>query len=222
MQKHRMPYLSKYKSFNIFFVLIIFANLLFFEYLTEYRVVSKPMIMASLIGLYISQVQRQNHLFLMAMIMALLGDIFLLFQGDAFFMIGLCCFLIMQGLYYFVFKKDTSGDKAFYFKTAIPILLTVVLVLAYLWSGLQDMRWPVAVYAFSIGMMAVAALHRKRELQSYCQVAIGVVFFMISDILLGVSKFGQPFFGHEYLIIFTYMIAQYLIVTGIISTETEK
>ncbi len=103
--------LTKYSKFTIFFGIIFILNLLFFTYLVEYRVVAKPIIMASLIGFYISVERRQSNAFVLAMIFALLGDVFLLFTSEAFFLIGLGCFLIMQLLYAFIFSSEASHDK---------------------------------------------------------------------------------------------------------------
>ena len=73
--------------------------------------VSKPMIMGSLLGFYIYTVRNQSPIFILAIIFAMLGDIFLMFGTDSFFIIGLSCFLIMQLLYVITFWKDKSSDK---------------------------------------------------------------------------------------------------------------
>ena len=121
----------KYKSFTIFYSIIFFLNLLFFTWLTEYRVVSKPMIMASLIGFYISSAKKQSNAFLLAMIFALFGDIFLMFNGEEFFLIGLSCFLVMQLLYTITFLKDRVNDILLMIYRSLPILFISIAVIAY-------------------------------------------------------------------------------------------
>jgi uncharacterized membrane protein YhhN len=106
-----MDLFKKYKGFTIFYLLVIIANLLFFTILTEYRMVSKPLIMGSLIGFYIGTVTKQSPSFILAMIFALLGDIFLMIDGDDFFLLGLGSFLIMQIGYAFNFYQDRQHNS---------------------------------------------------------------------------------------------------------------
>ncbi len=206
----------KYKSFTIFYSIIFFLNLLFFTWLTEYRVVSKPMIMASLIGFYISSAKKQSNAFLLAMIFALFGDIFLMFNGEEFFLIGLSCFLVMQLLYTITFLKDRVNDILLMIYRSLPILFISIAVIAYLWNGLGEMRIPVSVYTAAISLMVISALIRRSNMYWYFPVVIGVILFMISDALIALSKFGPTFTGIEYGVMATYMLAQYLIVRGMI------
>ncbi len=206
----------KYKSFTIFYSIIFFLNLLFFTWLTEYRVVSKPMIMASLIGFYISSAKKQSNAFLLAMIFALFGDIFLMFNGEEFFLIGLSCFLVMQLLYTITFLKDRVNDILLMIYRSLPILFISIAVIAYLWNGLGEMRIPVAIYTAAISMMVISALIRRSNVTWYLPVVTGVLLFMVSDALIALSKFGPTFTGIEYGVMATYMLAQYLIVRGMI------
>ncbi len=206
----------KYKSFTFFYSIIFILNLLFFTWLTEYRVVSKPMIMASLLGFYISSSKKQSNTFLLAMIFALFGDIFLMFNGEDFFLIGLSCFLIMQILYTITFLKDKITDPTKISYRSLPVILVSIFVIIYLWSGLGEMRIPVASYTAAISLMVISALIRRSNVHWYFPVVAGVILFMISDALIAVSKFGDSFMGIEYGIMSTYMIAQYLIVRGMV------
>ncbi len=206
----------KYKSFTFFYSIIFILNLLFFTILTEYRVVSKPMIMASLIGFYISSAKKQSNAFLLAMIFALFGDIFLMFNGEDFFLIGLSCFLVMQVLYTFTFLKDRINVLKSIIYRSLPIMFVSIAVITYLWDGLGEMRIPVAIYTAAITMMVISALIRRSNVKWYLPVVAGVLLFMVSDALIALSKFGPSFSGIEYGVMATYMIAQYLIVRGMV------
>lgn len=209
----------KYKSFTIFYSIIFFLNLLFFTWLTEYRVVSKPMIMASLLGFYISSAKKQSNAFLLAMIFALFGDIFLMFNGEEFFLIGLSCFLVMQLLYTITFLKDRVNDILLMIYRSLPVIFVSIAVITYLWDGLGEMRIPVAIYTAAISMMVISALIRRSNVTWYLPVVKGVLLFMVSDALIAVSKFGPSFNGIEYGVMATYMLAQYLIVRGMIENS---
>lgn len=206
----------KYKSFTFFYSIIFILNLLFFTILTEYRVVSKPMIMASLIGFYISYSKKQSNAFLLALIFALFGDIFLMFNGEDFFLIGLSCFLVMQVLYTFTFLKDRVNDIRSIIYRSLPVIFVSIALITYLWDGLGEMRIPVAIYTAAITLMVITALIRRSNIKWYLPVVAGVLLFMVSDALIALSKFGPSFNGIEYGVMSTYMLAQYLIVRGMI------
>lgn len=219
----KMEFLSRYRSFTIFYSFIFIANLAFFTVLTEYRMVSKPMIMASLIGFYISTVSKQSNVFIMAMIFALFGDIFLLMKGEDFFLLGLGSFLLMQLLYAAEFYKDHITDRKSIFIKSFPVLLVTSCTMIYLWDKLGNMRWPVLIYALAISLMIITALIRSPKIKWYQPVVVGVILFMLSDMALAVSKFGQMAdLSIQYFVMATYMIAQYLIVRGMVEQSNTK
>jgi uncharacterized membrane protein YhhN len=206
--------LKKYLPFTLFFIVLFVLNLLFFDVLTQYRVVAKPMIMASLIGFYIAFVQKQDNIFIVAMIFALLGDIFLLFESEQMFMVGLGCFLLMQILYAMTFKKHaTSYAFPILF---LPLVLGSMVIFGKLLPNLGSLQIPVIGYAVAILTMAYFGFNRDKTLPGYWLITTGVVFFVISDLALAWAKFKAPFAWHEHVVIVTYMIAQYLIIRGMV------
>lgn len=211
---------SKYKSFDIIYILIFIANILFFYILTDYRSVAKPMIMASLLSFYIFNVRNQSPLLLLAMIFALFGDIFLLFNADVFFMMGLVSFALMQFLYiiYFLQDKDSmpSSNKYIFI---LSIFIIGVLTMSFLWPHLGGMKWPVIVYTTLLCLMAVTAVLRKKHSLYYYWIISGAILFMISDTLLAINKFAFTFWGQQEGVIITYMAAQFLIIRGIVAEQ---
>lgn len=212
-----MSHLARYKSFTVFYFFIFISNMLLFTVWTEYRMVSKPMIMASLIGFYIGVERKQSNTFIMAMIFALFGDIFLMFDNDDFFLLGLGSFLIMQLLYTYTFLQDRISDMRRIFFKSIPVFTLTILILSFLWSGLGEFKNPVIFYAIAISCMVISALIRKTSVNWYLPVVIGVLLFLISDALIGVTKFTNMQ-DHivKYFTMATYMIGQYLIVRGMV------
>ncbi|MBK9255767.1 MAG: lysoplasmalogenase [Saprospiraceae bacterium] len=215
-------YFSKYKYFNIFYIFVVAFNFISLSHITDYRIVAKPLIMGALIALYISKERNQNNSFILALICALLGDAFLLFTSDEFFLIGLFSFLLMQLLYAGTFWSQRSRHiKDILLPVVIMIILTSILMFV-LWPHLDSMVTPVMAYTVAISVMAVAALSRKKELAAYFWVVAGVALFVISDLLLAYGKFVQPLPAHNYLVMGSYMLAQYLIVTGYIESNIQK
>jgi uncharacterized membrane protein YhhN len=210
---------KKHLPFTLFFGVIFFLNILFMYVLQDYRMVAKPMIMASLIGFYITVERRQSNAFVLAMIFALLGDVFLMFKGDDFFLIGLLCFMVMQLLYTFLFSREGSKDMKRLLMISLPMLLLTVGVISVLWNDLGDLRIPVLVYAMAITAMVISAIYRKNILKGYSAVVLGVVLFLISDAVLAISKFGGALPFQDIVIMSTYMTAQFLIVRGMVAAH---
>lgn len=114
------------------------------------------------------------------------------------------------------FLKDRVNDILLMIYRSLPILFISIAVIAYLWNGLGEMRIPVAIYTAAISMMVISALIRRSNVTWYLPVVTGVLLFMVSDALIALSKFGPTFTGIEYGVMATYMLAQYLIVRGMI------
>lgn len=205
---------KKFLFFNIFYLLIIAANIFTLYYFTEYRSVAKPMIMAGLIGFYITNVTRQSPGFIMALIFALMGDILLMIPGEAFFMLGLGSFLLMQILYTVEFLKDRT---TFNIVPYLGLFGFGLIFLYVLWPNLGNLQWPVAFYVFAICAMVAAAISRNKSVPWYLLVVLGVFLFFISDAWIALTKFqviSDSF--SDVVIMSTYMIAQYLIVRGMV------
>ena len=213
--------MQKYKSFTFWFLFIIIANIVFLSWHTEYRMVSKPLIMASLIGFYIANVTKQSPLFILAMIFALLGDIFLMFKDESFFLIGLGSFMLMQFLYGITFLKDKGPDMQKNILKSVPVITIAVIIMFLLWDKLGAMQIPVAVYTAAISGMVISALIRNTSVKWYLPVVVGVFLFMVSDAGIAVNKFGNNFAYADYFIMSTYMIAQYLIVRGVVERDVD-
>ena len=190
------------------------------NYLGEMRLITKPMIMASLIGLYIFEVrERQSRWLIVGMITAMVGDILLVFPDDSFFMAGLISFLVMQVSYSLDFK--TFFEK----KTgAIRYAMYTLMGISFIFLGLGIGRFgsmlvPVIVYTLAILGMAILGLSRWRTQNMQHPVAWGVILFVVSDLLLATNKFLFEIPAAGFAVMLTYVLAQYFIITGCIADE---
>ncbi len=211
--------IKRYPWFSLLFLLVIIAEIIGLTFYPEIRLASKGMIMATLIGLYIICAKRQSEVFLLGLIFALLGDAFLLFESDAFFLVGLGCFLIMQLAYAFTFWKKRRIPKPQHVYIAVAVAILPLILLAVGWSHIQGLGIPVFLYTASITAMLVTAYLRHRRLAGYNYVLLGAVLFMISDLVLGINRFIAPVPYASFLVMGTYIAAQYLIVTGILGDD---
>lgn len=163
----------------------------------------------------------------LAILFSWLGDIFLMYtmNNEIYFIAGLASFLIAHIFYILCFLQLVNTRiKSFKWKFALPLIIYGILLLVYLYSALGDMRLPVIVYAVVITLMGIAALHRlgKTSDYSFAFVFIGALLFIASDSMIAINKFQSPFNSAPFLIMVTYIAAQYLIVSGCVMHIKEK
>lgn len=92
-----------------------------------------------------------------------------------------------------------------------------------MYDDLGEMKLAVIAYAFVILSMLASAINRLRKVNStsYWLVLTGAGLFVISDSVLAINKFSLPFNGSD-VIMSTYVIAQYLIITGYIRQTADR
>jgi uncharacterized membrane protein YhhN len=207
----------RWERFYIVYALIFFSTLVALAY--EWEVlywISKPAIMISLI-FFFHRHDRTLQVFSIALIAALAGDVLLIFEHEAAFLLGLASFLIMQVIYAYCFfrqRKDVRirPMQGWIMLSAVAYATWIFLQIS---PDLNGLTVPVIIYMISILVMFLSALlRRSASRESHWKVSAGALFFLISDSLLAIDKFSQPLASGGIWIMGTYMIAQYLIVTG--------
>jgi uncharacterized membrane protein YhhN len=186
--------------------------------------IAKSLIIPSLMILIVvnfNLVANKLHLYLFAgLFFSWVGDMTLEFTriNEIFFVIGLICFLLAHLMYLVVFLK-TPGKNIILTKKAyllIPVIIYGIVLVTYLYNDLAEMRIPVILYAAVILSMLAAAINRKDKVNvaSFYMVLAGAVLFVISDSTIAVNKFSHHFDFSGIVIMATYIVAQYLIVSG--------
>ena len=185
--------------------------------LPEADFVLKPLLMPILVGAFLlgSPKHSQRILVTAALFFSWLGDIFLLFEG--YFVFGLASFLIAHIMYVVIFQKERGTLLLRRPWISVPFLL---LTIAFYWFArkrLGSMTVPVLGYITVICMMALAAINRygTATQQSFQWTVAGALFFMSSDLMIGIDKFITRIPMADVWIMLTYVIGQYAIVRGI-------
>jgi len=186
--------------------------------------VTKPLIMISLIYYFINTVEESpiNKLVTFALGCSLIGDIALMFQqkDTLFFMIGLGFFLLAHVGYAFINYNlvNDSQRKIKLMWQDIPIIIAGFGVFLLIKDGIDDLRIPVLCYIVVISFMTITARQRynRSDNQSFWLIMSGALFFLLSDTLLAMNKFLEPIENERIWIMATYIIAQFLIVKGIV------
>lgn len=193
------------------------------------HMICKPAIMITL-ALHYRMLQREQNqdlskVLLGAIIFSCVGDILLMFQHRYadFFMFGLGAFLVSHIFYMLAYRQHQSADTSNELqglqkiRYAFPIILSGTGLIVILYSRLGEMKIPVLIYASVLTAMVLFALFRfgKTSTSSFVKVFGGAILFMISDSLIAINKFLEPLHLAGLWIMTTYIVAQYLIVTGL-------
>jgi uncharacterized membrane protein YhhN len=186
---------------------------------------AKPLLMPVLLWLlYVTKpALPQKNLLLAGLLFAWLGDLFLLFdyKHALFFIFGLACFLTTHIFYIVYFLRIRSNQNTLLKKQPLFIAMVLAYGITLVWQlypHLGNLAVPVMVYAAVICAMLICSLHiflkvNKEAAVSYLS---GAAAFVVSDSLLAINKFYQPFAFAGVLIMLTYCAAQFFIVNGFI------
>jgi uncharacterized membrane protein YhhN len=214
----------KSKHWILFFAIALSGDILGIQLNNELlQLICKPIIIPAVIGYLYSQIKIiKNSLpkwVLLALLFSWMGDVLLMFvpKNEIFFLLGLSSFLFAHVFYIILFHRIKLNEGV---KSQPFLLLPVVVyygVLIYILSPyLHDMKIPVYVYGLVISFVCMLALHMLfiQNKMAGRWMMMGALLFVISDSVLAVNKFYQPFKGADIMIMLTYGLAQFFIVKG--------
>jgi len=168
---------------------------------------------------------------LLAFFFSWLGDNMLMFseRNELFFFAGVGGFFCAQLAYIFTFTRySEKGGKGFLQKNpwiTLFFLAYVAGVLFLLFPGLEGMMKPViTIYAISLILMSMTALNRSGRVGalSFRLVFIGSLFFLVSDTMIAINRFHGAIPLAGFLIMITYITAQYMIMRGLILEDQHR
>lgn len=209
-----------FDKWDFVFLIITLAELFCVLSYPEGRYITKPLIMISLIGYYAAKSSKRSLLFLFALVLAWLGDVFLMFDG--FFLWGLGSFLLMQLLYALLFNGDRSTPTRIQWVMAGIVAFVFTGSVYFMIQQQIDILVPIPIYSSIICLMVMTGILRVRDGQHYMWVLVGVISFLISDSVLGYNRFVEAFTGAGFIVMLTYILAQYCIVRGVLQYEDHR
>ncbi len=193
----------------------------------ENRLFSKPLIILSLL-IYFIRISKPiegtilRKAITAALSFSIVGDILLLFPH--LFLYGLGAFLMVNICYIIGFKLSqikpfVIGQVNFIrlFLQNLPIYIVAAIGYYLIHPNLNDMKIPVVIYLLVLVTMVTTARERYKKTvpESFWQVFIGALLFLISDGILALNLFFKPFQEAGVLMMGTYMMSQLLIIMGI-------
>ena len=175
---------------------------------------AKPLAMVALVGVALSlhaEVPGRRPWIVAALLLSLVGDVFLMLPRDAF-VLGLASFLLAHVAYIVAFRVDGGSVGALAVSAVVVAVAAVAAgrkVIAGVRASDPAVTVPVVVYIAVIAAMVACALATGNIL-----FGVGAILFMTSDSLIAWNRFVRPLSWAPLAIIVTYHLAQALLVTG--------
>jgi uncharacterized membrane protein YhhN len=214
-----------YAAFSVVYLIILLTGH------ERFDLFLKPILIPIIgFGAYFYRSFPTQNILLAALVLSWLGDVILLFTdlGEIYFILGLVCFLSAHIIYCILFNKQKrirkKQNKPIFIFGSILIAVYLIGMVSVLMPHLGDLEIPVSIYASIISIMLLFAFNGFLvwEKPGNQLVFLGAVFFIISDSILAVNKFYAPIPKSSFFIMLTYLLAQYLIVVGILKLNPKK
>ena len=178
----------------------------------------KPLTMVFILLIAVLKTKEAPAFYAFAIIAGLVcsmaGDIFLMLPSDQF-ILGLISFLIAHLFYIAAFTYGRKIRPAPWL--LIPFVLYGILIYGILSPYLGEMKLPVAAYIVVILVMGWRAWERWSQTAEKTALLafLGAILFIISDSVLALNRFREPFEVARALNLSTYFAAQWLIALSI-------
>lgn len=161
---------------------------------------------------------------LAALVLSVAGDTTLMFSGNTAFLIGLSFFLMSHVMYIFTFVKLNAFKNGFNWLSLFLHAFLVFSALNYLWDDLGSYQIPVLIYTTVIVAVRFTIRHLPLQQASgvHLMLGYGSLLFILSDFLIALGKFKAHDIEvayHHLLVMITYILAQYLLVEGLLKTN---
>ncbi|SHJ09026.1 lysoplasmalogenase [Flavobacterium terrae] len=212
-------FLKIFTGISVFYLILLFIGQ------DEIAWYLKPVLLPFLIlETYSSENFKTKNLLLSALVFSWIGDIILMFtdKGELYFIFGLVSFLVAHIIFILLFtkqeKENTSTNKLFWIGLVI-VGIYLFGMLSLLYPSLGDLKIPVTVYAITISTMLLMAIkgYFNWKKPNNLTVLLGALIFVSSDSILAINKFHSELPKSGFLIMITYIVAQFLITKGILS-----
>ncbi|MHC0444835.1 lysoplasmalogenase [Flavobacterium sp. 3-218] len=214
-----------YVAFSIVYLILLLCG---YE---RFDLFLKPILIPTIgFGAYFYRKFPSQNILLAALALSWLGDVILLFTdlGEIYFILGLVFFLTAHIIYCILFNRQKrirkKQNKPVFILGSILIAVYLIGMVAVLMPYLGDLEIPVSIYASVISIMLLFAFNGFLvwEKPGNQLVFLGAIFFIASDSILAVNKFYAPIPKSSFFIMLTYLLAQYLIVVGVLRLNPKK
>jgi len=197
----------------LFFVVAISDVIGIISNITWLQIVSKPLIILTLIVLYYFSTEQRNNWYLLALFFSFLGDVFLL-DKNGYFLLGIGSFLITQILFIKLIISQLRKVRVHHIIiTLMPFVVYFTVLISTIKENLTEFLIPVVIYGITISFFGMVSLlnYFINKSKKSVVLLIGAVLFIASDSMIALNKFHEPRIIYSVAIMITYIFAQYFI-----------
>ena len=190
---------------------------------TKMRNITKPFILASLLGFYAVSASEVSLYIVLALIFSWLGDVLLMPKGVKWFTVGGIAFMISHAFFIAGYCRDIVFSQI---PVALIALLAVffVVTVGFIFSKLKPhlpkaLFYPMFLYLLINGAMNCFAIFRcvSSPTAATITTAIGAALFFVSDSSLFFVRFNKNSrMKTHFIVMLTYSIGEFLIVLGLL------
>ena len=202
------------KNLTILFFVVAISDVIGIIFnITWLQIVSKPLIIVTLIVLYYFSAEQRNNWYLLALFFSFLGDVFLL-DKTGYFLLGIGSFLITQIIFIKLIISQLRKVRVHHIIiTLLPFVVYFTVLISTIKENLTEFFIPVVIYGITISFFGMVSLLNYFINKSKRSVVllIGAVLFIASDSMIALNKFHEPRIIYPVAIMITYIFAQYLI-----------
>ncbi len=189
------------------------------------QLICKPLLISFLLLFFVTATNGAadslKFLGITALLFSIIGDTLLMFanNNEIYFILGLVGFLMAHLFYILCFHKIKNRENILgRWPWAIIVGVYYGFIMGILMPHLGGMKIPVLVYGMVISFMLLIAvlLYDMEDNRTARYILTGAILFVVSDSVLALNKFYHPLRFGGYLIMITYIGAQYLLVKGLV------
>ena len=168
----------------------------------------------------ISSITQVDWFIVIALIGGCAGDVLLMLKDqDKWFLYGMGAFLVNQIFYIMSFLLSITDYTVFNVWGLFllgPAILIMVFTLPRFINKTGDMKGFVLVYMAALLIMHISALLRIAEFQGlpFVLIYVGSLSYIFSDASLAVNKWTGEFTNARFIVMTTYVMAQFYITLG--------
>ncbi|WP_441249051.1 lysoplasmalogenase [Kitasatospora sp. McL0602] len=171
---------------------------------------TKPALMPLLAAHSLATAEKAPKLLAPALLLSAGGDVALQLGGETAFLAGMGSFAAAHVCYVTMFvKRGALTDRRRSAVVAAAYGAAWAGMISQLWPGLGELKIPVAVYSLLLASTAVTSAGIN------WRAGLGGGLFLLSDTLIATQLAEwKELPGHEFWIMATYVVAQYLLASG--------
>jgi uncharacterized membrane protein YhhN len=209
---------------RIFILLsILYLGAILFNSITLVFYLKPALLLPLIVAAFITTNFKNKIILVVALVFSWIGDTLLLFvfKDAVYFILGLIAFLIAHIFYIVLFTKElkkANGKIELRKRGLLLIVIYLIALLLVLTPHLGSLTIPVIIYAVVIStvlyMACLLSFHWPKPASFY--LFTGAISFILSDSILAVNKFYRPVPMSGFLIMATYLYAQWALVRSCI------